>query len=107
MTRYLICENAACYFVLEVSNQERQAIRRHPILSACPECGSNFKATCPFSGHPLLEADGYTAEKAKGNLRLLPPQTPSRQSKCGATRDASATARSRPYGKRGETPLAI
>ena len=54
MTRYLICENAACYFVLEVSNQERQGIRRHPSLSACPECGSNFRPTCPFSGRPLL-----------------------------------------------------
>ena len=54
MNRYLICENAACYFVLEVSSQERQAIRRQPILTACPECGSNFGATCPFSGRLLL-----------------------------------------------------
>ena len=102
MTSYLICEHAACYFTLEVSNKERQAIRRHPILSACPECGSNFRATCPFFRPPAPRP----MARRPSSLRLLPPQTPSRQSKCRATRDASATARSRPYGKRGETPLA-
>jgi hypothetical protein len=54
MTHFVICENAACHFVLDISNQERQATRRESILSACPECGSNLSSTCPFSGRVLL-----------------------------------------------------
>ena len=54
MTHFVICENAACHFVVDISNQERHDTQRQSILSACPECGSNLSSTCPFSGRVLL-----------------------------------------------------
>ena len=54
MPHFVSCENAACHFVVDISNQERQDTRRQSILSACPECGSNLSSTCPFSGRILL-----------------------------------------------------
>ncbi len=53
MSLIVICENPACHFVVEVSNQKRQATPRQSVLSACPECGGHLSSTCPFSGRVL------------------------------------------------------
>jgi hypothetical protein len=98
MTHFVICENAACHFVLDISNQDRQSTQRQSIFSACPECGSNLSSTCPFfrsrSPRPMA--------RRPPPLRLLPSQASTQSERAHATATRLHTHR-----KRSKAPLAI
>lgn len=53
MEHFLVCGNPSCRFVLdleEVRNPHRVA---ESLFRECPECGSQWSATCPFCAEPL------------------------------------------------------
>jgi hypothetical protein len=54
MEHFLICENPTCRFVVDLRIGGRAPANQPFILSQCPECGSNWSSTCPFSGRPLV-----------------------------------------------------
>jgi hypothetical protein len=97
MTHFVICENATCHFVVDISNQERQATRRQSILSACPECGSNLSSTCPFSGR----VSPRPMARRSTPLRLLPSQASTQSERAHA-----AATRPHTHRKRSKAPLA-
>jgi len=54
MDHFLICENPGCRFVVDVCIEGKTPEHQPFILSACPECGSKWSSTCPFSGRALI-----------------------------------------------------
>jgi hypothetical protein len=53
MPRYLICDNPRCRFVLDLQVSGKQLRLSRLPLSDCPECGSEWSASCPFCVQPL------------------------------------------------------
>jgi hypothetical protein len=53
MQHFLICSNPGCRFVLDLQVSGKPLRRSRVPLSACPECGSGWSASCPFCVQPL------------------------------------------------------
>jgi hypothetical protein len=53
MEHFLICGNPACRFVLDLQEVRKPLRRSEWLLKECPECGSQWSATCPFCTEPL------------------------------------------------------
>ena len=53
MENFLICGNASCRFVLDLSEMRKPLRSSRFLLNECPECGSQWSAKCPFCSQPL------------------------------------------------------
>ncbi len=53
MERFLICGNPSCRLVLDLQEVRKPLRRSEWLLNDCPECGSQWSATCPFCMQPL------------------------------------------------------
>src|SRR5258708_29608503 len=53
MENFLICGNPSCRFVLALQEIRKPLRRSQLFLKDCPECGSQWLATCPFCTAPL------------------------------------------------------
>ena len=54
MDHFLICENAACRLVVDTLIEGKTPASGKFVLEKCPECGSAWSSTCPFSKRPLV-----------------------------------------------------
>jgi hypothetical protein len=72
MEHFLICGNPSCRFVLDL--QEVRKPLPGLLLNECPECGSQWSATCPFCAQPLsIIWHGHRAHCAQCNRRFHTP----------------------------------
>jgi len=53
MENFLICGNPSCRFVLDLQELRKPLRPPKSLLNECPECGSQWSATCPFCKEPL------------------------------------------------------
>ena len=53
MSRFLVCENAKCRFLLDrrINGSSMDGVRT--IVKKCPACGGSWSSTCPTCGHEL------------------------------------------------------
>ena len=74
MQHFLVCGNASCRFVLDLQ-QARKPLRRAELLfKQCPECGSEWLASCPFCNEPLgVIWHGHHAHCAQCTRRFHAP----------------------------------
>lgn len=54
MDHFLICKNPNCRFVMDILIGGKTPARQQFVLSSCPECGSAWSTSCPFSGSTLV-----------------------------------------------------
>ena len=53
MSRFLVCANSKCCFVLDCRINGSSADGLQQVLTACPACGSEWSSTCPSCGETL------------------------------------------------------
>jgi hypothetical protein len=53
MEHFLICENTACLFIIDLKQGGRLMSRSELVISQCPECGHRWSPSCPFCMQPL------------------------------------------------------
>jgi transcription elongation factor Elf1 len=53
MPHFLVCANASCRFVVDLQQARKPLRRSQSLLSKCPECGSDWLASCPSCAEPL------------------------------------------------------
>ena len=53
MENFLICGNPSCRFVLDLQEVRKPVTRLGKLLAECPECASQWSATCPFCAETL------------------------------------------------------
>ena len=60
MTRFLVCANAHCRFLLDSRVDGLPHLAAQSLLPECPACGGNWSSTCPSCGQPVTvkTADG-------------------------------------------------
>jgi hypothetical protein len=84
MEHMLLCVNARCRFLLDLS-QANQSIARSPlVIGGCPECGHAWSSSCPACGKTLsVSWTGHHAHCA-GCGEALRPQKSTTQSRAAA-----------------------
>ena len=74
MEYFLICSNACCRFLLDLQEVRKPLRRTETFLKECPECGSQWSATCPFCTQPLsIIWHGHRAHCAQCHRRFHAP----------------------------------
>jgi hypothetical protein len=53
MTRFLICENPKCRFILDSHIDGHSVSGAQLIVKNCPVCGGGWSSTCPSCGQAL------------------------------------------------------
>ena len=53
MENYLVCGNPSCRMVLDLQEVRRPQQVAKSLFSECPECGSQWSATCPHCKQAL------------------------------------------------------
>jgi len=53
MTRFLVCVNPQCRFLLDSRVDGLPRVAAQSLLPKCPACGGNWSATCPSCGQPV------------------------------------------------------
>ena len=53
MSRFLICQNPHCRFIIDRRVNGKTLNGTQFILKKCPECGSPWSSNCPSCGQPL------------------------------------------------------
>jgi hypothetical protein len=74
MENFLICGNPSCRFVLDLQEVRTPLRSLQSLLSECPECGSQWSATCPFCAQSLsIIWHGHRAHCAQCHRRFHAP----------------------------------
>lgn len=53
MTRFLICDNSKCRFIMDLRVNGRILNGTQFIVKKCPDCGGSWSSTCPSCNRPL------------------------------------------------------
>jgi len=53
MTRFLVCANAQCRFLLDSRVEGSPHLAAQSVIPKCPACGGSWSSTCPSCGQPL------------------------------------------------------
>lgn len=54
MTRFLICDNPQCRFIMDLRVNGRTLNGTQFILKKCPSCGGSWSPTCPSCHQALV-----------------------------------------------------
>jgi transcription elongation factor Elf1 len=74
MEHFLICSNATCRFVVDLQQARKPLRRSGSLLNQCPECGSEWLASCPSCTKPLsVSWQGHRAHCAQCHRRFHAP----------------------------------
>jgi transcription elongation factor Elf1 len=74
MEHFLICGSPSCRFVVDVRQARKPLRRSQSLLNECPECGSEWMASCPSCAKPLdVTWQGHRAHCAECHRQFHAP----------------------------------
>ena len=74
MEKFLVCGNPSCRLIVDLREARKPLRRAESLLKECPECGSEWSATCPFCAERLsVTRHGYHAHCAQCHRKFHTP----------------------------------